>query len=622
MRQTGIRQFLAYIIAGAVCRVGILGCYPLIPAVFAALYIADMNRLVLGAVMYVGIFLSLTGSAAAKYAVSLIVITGAVRLVEWANERCPAFMAGVLAATTTVILSFAGSLLAFSGQPGLPVIFTEGIFIAGATVLIRRFMHDAMYVPDCVPGDESGNKCGTPHRGGTGRLVTYAEAYQRLSGIFGNMNNAADHTSGAAGDTLMLMQGEVTDKICASCESCAICWDDTVQKPGLMWAKMAAAIASGTKTGAAEQEKFRTNCIKSSDMVEEATRIFERMKLNHAWYMRLVENRQAIAEQLDAMAYIMKDCAREEKVIDDMKMSQISHIKYQARELGIEARDLHIVEMPDGRVRLGVSLNTRAGGCISLKSFINAAGCALGVRLRAANDDRTFIGKEPCGFTLYEDTRYRSVQGIARMTKEGGAISGDNFSYMELECGDLVMGLSDGMGSGSAACRESEMALDMLEHFMEAGFTIDTAIRMMNSAMVIKGENDRYSTIDLCRINLYDGSLTSYKIGAAATFIRHDDEVRVIDEASLPAGVKMDMCVAKSTDAVSNGDFIVMVTDGVLEYLHVADPKETMCTIIESIDTNNPGILSRRIMERVMLFTGGRAKDDMTILAACIWEKK
>jgi stage II sporulation protein E len=65
-----------------------------------------------------------------------------------------------------------------------------------------------------------------------------------------------------------------------------------------------------------------------------------------------------------------------------------------------------------------------------------------------------------------------------------------------------------------------------------------------------------------------------------------------------------------------------MVTDGVLEYLHVINPEETMREMIESIETNNPGIMSKRIMERVMLFTGGRAKDDMTVLCACLWEKK
>ena len=80
------------------------------------------------------------------------------------------------------------------------------------------------------------------------------------------------------------------------------------------------------------------------------------------------------------------------------------------------------------------------------------------------------------------------------------------------------------MGSGSAACKESEMVLDLVERFLEAGFSVETAIRMMNSAMVMKGESDLYSTVDLCMVNLYDGAADFYKIGAAGSFIRHGQE--------------------------------------------------------------------------------------------------
>ena len=53
------------------------------------------------------------------------------------------------------------------------------------------------------------------------------------------------------------------------------------------------------------------------EMTAEALRIFEKASLNMAWYNRLVENREVIAEQLDAMAYIMEDCAKKQKNITE-----------------------------------------------------------------------------------------------------------------------------------------------------------------------------------------------------------------------------------------------------------------------------------------------------------------
>ena len=191
----------------------------------------------------------------------------------------------------------------------------------------------------------------------------------------------------------------------------------------------------------------------------------------------------------------MQDCAREEKILDVGERHVLSEIQYRAKEQGIVVEELHLIEAVDGRIRIDAVLKSRLGGCVAVKTFLALSGAVLGKKLRTTADARTFIAKEPFRFLIYEDTAYRSVQGIARVKKDEAKISGDNFSFLELERGEMLLGLSDGMGSGSSACKESEMVLDLVERFLEAGFSMETAIRMMNSAMVMKGENDIYSTL-------------------------------------------------------------------------------------------------------------------------------
>ena len=156
---------------------------------------------------------------------------------------------------------------------------------------------------------------------------------------------------------------------------------------------------------------------------------------------------------------------------------------------------------------------------------------------------------------------------------------------------------------------------------MEAGFLPDTALRMMNSAMVTHGENNLFSTVDLMRLELDSGIAEFYKIGAAVTFIRHGDEVRVVEQSSLPVGVFAGQKVPKITQKLENSDFVVMVTDGVLEHLHVENANQTMQEIIRAVTTNNPAQFAREVLDQVLLFTGGRVRDDMTILTAGIWER-
>ncbi len=597
---------------GLMCGVSVMGCYPLVPAYFAALYLEETGAPVLLGMMYIGMLIFMPLTAGVKYAVVLPVILGAVRLIEWANEGCPAWLAGLMASIATMILSFAGGLLGWRDQPGFATAVLEGLFVFGAVILLHRLLHALLtWEGERAPAQKEEHLKEE-------RLLGYAESFQGLSQIFHSMStNRNTYTL----DELGHIQNELTGKICASCDSCALCWErDSAPVYGAL-SQLIAGLWRGETPGEESEEQLGAYCKRSRDMVEEAVRVFERVSLNRAWYHRLLENREVIAEQLDAMVYIMQDCAREEQVLDQREKRLLAELAYRAKELGILAQEMHLIETLDGRLKLEATLKSRLGGCIAVKSFLSAAGHVLNRRMRAAADAKSFVSKDAASFVFYEDTVFRSVQGISRMKKDEARISGDNFSFLELERGELLLGLSDGMGSGSTACKESEMVLDLVERFLEAGFSVETAIRMMNSAMVMKGENDLYSTIDLCKINLYNGRAKLYKIGAAATFIKREDEVECISSAGLPVGAKTIVDIQSQEVTLGNGDFVIMVTDGVLEYLHVPKPEETMQEVIGSIRTNNPGILAKRIMERVMLFTGGVAKDDMTVLAACIWEK-
>lgn len=613
MRKTNAKQMILGILGGLVCGGSVMGCYPLVPAYFAALYLENISGVLLLGFMYIGMIFFMPLTAAVKYGVILLVTAGAIRLVEWANDGCPAFLAGVLAAVSTVILSFCGSLLEWKNQPEAGAVFLEGVFVFGAVILLNRFVHMALEWKVTERKEEQK----TEQNNGE-KLMNYAESFQGLSQIFHTMSMKKNQYTA---DELGQIQNELTGKLCASCESCAVCWErDSTPLYGVLSQVISSIWHVGMPTEECEKE-LKHYCIKSRDMVEEAVRVFERVNLNRAWYNRLLENRQVIAEQLDAMAYIMQDCAREEQVLDLQERAVLAEIRYRAKEQGIMVEELHLIETVSKRWKVQAVLKSRMGGCISMKTFVTAVGHALQKKMRVSPDAKSFISKEASAFTLYEDTLYRNVQGIARIKKDGAQISGDNFSFLELERGELLLGLSDGMGSGSMACKESEMVLDLVERFMEAGFSVETAIRMMNSAMVMRGENDLYSTVDLCKIDLYSGNACLYKIGAAATFIKREKEVECVMSTSLPVGVESQIEIETSSIPLKNGDFVVMLTDGVLEYLHVPKPEETMREIIESIQTNNPGILAKRIMERVMLFTGGRARDDMTVLTACIWEK-
>ena len=57
------------------------------------------------------------------------------------------------------------------------------------------------------------------------------------------------------------------------------------------------------------------------------------------------------------------------------------------------------------------------------------------------------------------------------------------------------------------ACRESEEVVELLEQFLESGFTQETAAKMVNSALVMKGQEGIFSNSGHLRSGFIYGNL-------------------------------------------------------------------------------------------------------------------
>ena len=207
------------------------------------------------------------------------------------------------------------------------------------------------------------------------------------------------------------------------------------------------------------------------------------------------------------------------------------------------------------------------------------------------------------------------------MTKDKETVSGDNYTCAAEEDGQFFICLSDGMGSGLEACRESESIVDTLEQLVEAGFSGETAARMVNSVLNLKTRNGRFSTVDISMVDLYSGMCRFLKAGAATTFIKRSQWVEAISSTSLALGLVQQADFESATKKLYEGDFLIMITDGVLDALPQENPEELMKEIIMETGATAAQELSRGILERVLTYSEYKATDDMTVLAAGLWRK-
>lgn len=587
------------------------GVYPLVPALFMTGYVSGMNRSLLFLCSISGLVILAPVAVLVKYALIVVVSALVVRGVEWYQGHCRAMLAGGLSGGITILIGLFWNGLQLPGTAGIFIRICEGIFVSCFVYVVSRVL--AM-IPEWEPKSEEGLLLYAP---GGRRLTDYAESFEKLSGTFRKMNRFKEDFSA---EELGRMQTEVTGRICASCSQCALCWEDETTPMYQVLFRFLQSLQQGKDVKESSAE-LGTYCPYKEELVEQALLVFEKAHLNMAWYNRLQENRDVIAQQLDAMAYIMEDCANEEQDVSAREGKIVASIRYAWKEAGVVIEQLRLLENSHGKWQVLLQGSAKGTKCISVREMAKLLSKVSGRQFAPVKDSKALLGSKIQSLMFVENCRLTAAYGVARAVREDEQVSGDNFSFQMLDNGSCVMAVSDGMGSGYTACKESEMVIDLIEKFMEAGFLPDTALRMMNSAMVTHGENNLFSTVDLMRLDLDSGQGEFYKIGAAATFIRHGSEVRVIRQKSMPVGVFAGQQVPRVTEQIEDGDFVIMVTDGVMEHLHVKDACETMQEIIRGIDTVNPAEFSRDILEQVLLFTGGRVRDDMTVLTAEIWSR-
>ena len=175
------------------------------------------------------------------------------------------------------------------------------------------------------------------------------------------------------------------------------------------------------------------------------------------------------------------------------------------------------------------------------------------------------------------------------------------------------------MGSGKEACKESTMVIELLEELLEAGFPEKTAIQMINTTLVMGREEIHYSTVDMTVFDLYTGECEIIKAGASSTFIRKKNEVEHLSSTSLPIGVMNSIDIDSVKRKLSDGDFVIMMTDGVLDALPVGEQDILLETIIKGSQITNPRELAEHILQQVLNWTGKEPQDDMTVLVIGLW---
>ena len=201
--------------------------------------------------------------------------------------------------------------------------------------------------------------------------------------------------------------------------------------------------------------------------------------------------------------------------------------------------------------------------------------------------------------------------GSSQLTETGSKITGDAYRSLTTDTGRFVLILSDGMGTGGNAAVDSAMTSDLLRRLLEAGAGCDAALKIVNSALLLKSGEETLATADVAAVDLFTGRAEFYKAGAAPTFLVKNGRAGYVQSDSLPAGILEGAAFEKSSLTLREGDRLVLVSDGV-----TATGADWVKSQLEAGASSSPQQLAESLAKTARERQQPGREDDITVLVA------
>lgn len=454
------------------------------------------------------------------------------------------------------------------------------------------------------------------------RLNKFADAFRQLSKSF----NETAHTKVVTDKRdISSLFDRVADKVCRDCSLCLHCWDRNFYTTYQALFKI---IEKLDKKGRIDEtdipQYFLERCERIREFVEAVNNAYEIFRVNMVWKSRISEGRSLVSQQLEGLSDAISALAVE--IGADMRFKndiEDSIFKEFARE-GIKLNDVIVFENRWGKYEIDIIHKGCGGRRVCVSSMEKAVTRIVGRKMVKKDPDCYRNHKNGlCTLKLIEEEPFKVTTGVARATKNGSAVSGDSYSFMNTGNGKYIVALSDGMGSGNRAASQSSAAIGLLEQFLESGFDKDTAIKLINSILALKSSDDSFATIDLSIIDLYSGSAEFVKVGAVTTFIKREDRVESIRSVSLPAGILSSIETELIHKKMDQGGFIIMVSDGVLDSFKTDEEEgeKVAVRLLQSSKSTNPQEIADILLDEAYRRSESDPADDMTVIVAKIWKR-
>lgn len=435
-------------------------------------------------------------------------------------------------------------------------------------------------------------------------------ASNALKNVEGCVNSVSRQLSKLYAPSVENVYESAAEDVCQGCGLKVYCWERQKNVTREDFLRLSAPLRSqGFVTEQDVENLFSKKCCR-------AVEVADRLNSNYRDYLggleasqRVGEVRSLVAGQFAGLSEILSDLAGEiesYKSYDPDASARVMEYLHSKSLVPIECAC-----MVDSSGRMTVEIQLSGRSRLRKQELCKDISAICG---RCFDTPLiTEIGSQK-RIALSEVPVFDIEVGVYQHVYKNSRLCGDCVNCFSNGFGDFVALISDGMGTGGRAAVDSNMTVSILTKLLKAGLTEDSAVKVVNSALMVKSEDESLSTVDLLRVNLFTGKCTLSKAGAPFSIIKKSGHIIRKTAASLPIGILGDINCSKDKVKLSGGDVVVMISDGA-----VTSNEKWLEKLIRDYDGSSADLAKEVVNEALKRRTDGH-DDDITAVAVKLIE--
>lgn len=432
------------------------------------------------------------------------------------------------------------------------------------------------------------------------RMQQWVQAVRRLSQMLPHTEIPMESREAEA-ETL-------AEKLCQHCDRLPICWRDEYEKTK---AGME-ALLEGPEADLQAINRYFEDCERMKEIPGLLDAIYEkRQQILHKRHLAAYE-RHMLETHLAALSEAAQLISLEglNKAEEETEWMALGE---EALEKMHFAGRMAFVKRIDGHITAGVQSDWMPIQPATAEKVRQQLSLYLGVPLDVTQKNASRVILEeapPFELAMGHATAGAWHEGMGELQTRRER-NGDAVVVRSLWGGRMMFALSDGMGHGKAAGTESRRTLEMLADCLDAGYTREQAMCVVNGAMLNATGGEIFATVDMGVLDQWTGEAEMNKLGACSSYLVQGQKIVKLSGEALPLGILEHVMPSEKKVSLAEGDRVIFMSDGIAD---AYDSEEDVMRMLYRRLSDHAQEMADAVLQDAMERQNGMPRDDMTVL--------